>query len=82
MKDQQAIDLIFTRAIRPSIGEEWHVAKPRIIARLPAEVDAALLDRYVDDSASPSINLNSYGVEPGFFAHRDTKRLLEFYRSR
>jgi hypothetical protein len=82
MLTQEEVDLIFVRAIRPSIGEEWHLAKARIIARLPEEVDAALLDRYLDDSASPSVNLNRYGVEPRFFAHRSSKRVLEFYRSK
>jgi len=79
MTDQKEIDLLFTRAIRPHIGEEWHLAKPKIIAKLPEGTDPSLIARYVDDSDQPSVNLNAYGVEPRFYAHRDSKRLLEFY---
>lgn len=80
--DNAAIDQLFIRLLRRHLGQVWLEAKPQIIAALPAEVDATLLDKYVDDSASPSVSENAYGVEPRFYAHRTSRRLLEFYRSK
>lgn len=80
--DNTAIDQLFIRLLRKHLGQLWQVAKPEIIAALPAGVDASLLDKYVDDSPSPSISVNAYGVEPRFYAHRISGRLLEFYRSK
>ena len=75
-------DYQFIRAIRPSLGEEWSVAKERILARLPEELDPKEVARYVDTSANPTISLNAYGVEPRFYTHRTSRRLLEFYPSK
>ncbi len=80
--DKEAIDQLFIRLLRRHLGQVWQEVKPQIIAALPAEVDAALLEKYVDDSASPSVSVNAYGVEPRFYAHRVSGRLLEFYRSK
>jgi hypothetical protein len=75
-------DLYFIRLIRPHLGEVWDEVKPKLLAKMPPEVDPDLLAKYVDDSPRPSIHLNSFGVEPRFYAHRTSRRLLEFYRSK
>ncbi len=75
-------DRIFIRLIRSHMGEEWSVAKPYILAHLPAGIDPALLAKYVDEREEPGIHINAWGVEPLFYAHRDSRRLLEFYQIR
>lgn len=81
MLTEKETTLIFFRTIRPFMAMEWHLARPLIIAALPDTVDPDTLDRYIDDSDRPSVSINKYGVEPKFFVHKDSKRLLEFYRS-
>ncbi len=80
--EQTTIDTLFIRLLRKQLGQIWEEAKPQIEAALPAEVDASWLARYVDDSDSPSISVNAFGVEPRFYAHRSSRRLLEFYKSK
>jgi hypothetical protein len=75
-------DLFLVRLLRGYMGEVWEEVKPRIVAELPEHIDPALLDKFVDESVRPGIHLNAYGVEPRFYAHRDSRRLLEFYRSK
>jgi hypothetical protein len=74
-------DLVYVRLIRSQIGHEWHLAKPWIIERLPESADPALIAKYVDERPSPGIHINKWGIEPRFYPHRKSKRLLEFYRS-
>lgn len=76
------LDLYFVRLIRPYLGKEWDQVKPLILQGLPEGVPAERLGKYVDDSPSPSITKNAFGVEPRFYAHRTSRRLLEFYRSK
>lgn len=76
------VDQLYIRLLRKHLGQLWEEAKPKIIAALPPEADASLLAKYVDDSASPTISVNKYGVEPRFYTHRHSRRLLEFYRSK
>lgn len=75
-------DRYFIRLIRPQLGEVWDEVKPKLIAQMPPEVDPGLLAKYVDESPRPSIHINSFGVEPRFYAHRNSRRLLEFYPSK
>lgn len=82
MTSQQEIDYRFVRLLRPYLGEDWPKAKAKILANMPSDLDPTLLARYVDESDRPSVNVNSYGVEPRFYAHRNSKRLLEFYPSK
>ncbi|SER37138.1 hypothetical protein [Neolewinella agarilytica] len=72
-------DIIFIRLLRRHIGAEWSVAKAAILKQLPEGIDPERLSKYVDDSDHPHIHINAYGVEPRFYAHRTSKRLLEFY---
>ena len=76
------LDALFVGLLRRHVGQEWDSAKAKIIAALPEGVDPALLARYVDDSERPTISKNAYGVEPRFYAHRESRRLLEFYPSK
>lgn len=76
------LDNLFIGLLRRHVGQEWHLAKPKIIAALPEDVDPALLAKFVDESDRPHIHLNDYGVEPRFYAHRISRRLLEFYPSK
>ncbi|NJB84379.1 hypothetical protein GGR26_000124 [Lewinella marina] len=75
-------DRDFIRIIRSQLGEEWSVARERILARLPDHLDPDLLGKYVDERAEPGIHINKWGVEPRFYPHRASKRLLEFYQIR
>ena len=75
-------DQLYIRIIRSQLGEEWSVAEPRILARLPEGADPELINKYVDTRADPGIHINAWGVEPRFYTHRTTRRLLEFYRIR
>ncbi len=75
-------DLVYIRIIRSQLGEEWSSAKERILAALPEGYDPAKIAKYVDDRDEPQIHINEWGVEPRFYPHRDSKRLLEFYRIR
>ena len=75
-------DLRYVRIIRREVGAPWAEARPRIVARLEAEgLDPALIPKFVDERDSPGIHVNEYGLEPRFYPHRTSKRLLEFYRS-
>lgn len=75
-------DLFLIRLLRAQIGKVWDDVKPAVIDALPDHVDPALLAKFVDESGRPHIHLNAYGVEPRFYAHRDSRRLLEFYPSK
>ena len=75
-------DRIYTRLIRSQLGQKWEDAKPYILSRLPAGADPDLVAKYVDERAEPGIHINEWGVEPLFYAHRDSRRLLEFYQIR
>ena len=75
-------DLVYIHLLRAEMGNPWVEAKPRIIARLPEGYAADLLDKFVDDRPDPGIHTNAYGVEPRFYPHRTSGRLLEFYRSK
>lgn len=74
-------DQLIIRLIRKQLGQEWAVAEPRILAQLPEDVDPALIGKFVDTSENPGIHINAFGVEPRFYAHRTSRRLLEFYPS-
>jgi len=76
------LDLLFIRLLRKFLGKPWDQAKSAILESLPEGVDPKLIAKYVDDSEHPSINENAYGVEPRFYAHRTSRRLLEFYPSK
>jgi hypothetical protein len=76
------LDDLFIGLLRRHVGQEWDSAKAKILAALPEDVDPSLLAKYVDDSARPTIDKNEYGVEPRFYAHRQSRRLLEFYPSK
>ncbi len=82
MPDHTEEDRLFIRLLRSQMGEDWAVAKPYIVSRLPAGTDPTLLAKYVDDRKEPGIHLNAWGVEPLFYAHRTSRRLLEFYQIR
>ncbi|MBB4080355.1 hypothetical protein GGR28_002989 [Lewinella aquimaris] len=82
MSDHTENDLIFIRLLRSQLGQEWSVAKPYILEQLPPHIDPKELGKYVDESDSPGIHINEWGVEPRFYAHRDSRRLLEFYQIR
>jgi len=74
-------DLVYVRLLRHEIGNLWSDAKPRIISRLPEGYSADLIPKFVDERAEPGIHINAWGIEPKFFPHRSSGRLLEFYRS-
>ena len=74
-------DMVYIHLLRREMGNLWADAKPRIIADLPPGYDSETLAKYVDDRDEPGIHINAYGIEPRFYAHRSSKRLLEFYRS-
>lgn len=74
-------ELVYVRLIRSRIGHEWHLAKPWIIERLPEGYDPGLIAKFVDEREEPGIYINDWGIEPRFYPHRKSKRLLEFYRS-
>lgn len=75
-------DRVYVRLIRSELGQEWPAAKVRILEQLPPGLDPALIAKFVDDRPEPGIYTNKWGVEPRFYAHRDSRRLLEFYRIR
>ena len=75
-------DLVYIRIIRSQLGQVWSDAKPRILAALPKGYDPDKVAKYVDDRDEPGIHINEWGVEPRFYPHRASKRLLEFYRIR
>ncbi|CAH0999191.1 hypothetical protein LEM8419_00488 [Neolewinella maritima] len=74
-------DLVIIRLLRKYMGEEWSVVRPLIVAALPEHIDPALIGKWVDERPEPGIHINAYGVEPRFYPHRTSGRLLEFYRS-
>jgi hypothetical protein len=74
-------DLVYVRLIRSQIGKEWQEAKPLIIEQLPEGYDPALIAKFVDERPSPGIYINEWGIEPRFYPHRVSTRLLEFYRT-
>ena len=76
-KDREII-----RLIRSQLGEEWSVARARILEQLPDNYDPNELGKFIDDRDEPGIHINAWGVEPRFYPHRHSKRLLEFYRIR
>ncbi|MCP9234793.1 hypothetical protein [Lewinella sp. JB7] len=82
MPEHTENDQIFIRLLRSQLGQEWTLAKAHILAQLPEHVDPAELGKYVDESAEPGIHINAWGVEPRFYAHRNSRRLLEFYQIR
>ena len=82
MPEYTETDDLYIRIIRSQLGEEWSVAKPRILARLPEGMDPERIGKYVDERDEPGIHINEWGVEPRFYPHRTSKRLLEFYRIR
>lgn len=75
-------DKEYIRIIRSQLGEEWPEARERILARLPEHLDPEQLGKYVDEREEPGIHINEWGVEPRFYPHRVSNRLLEFYRIR
>lgn len=74
-------DLVYVRLIRREIGSFWSEARQRVVDGLPADADPELIGKYVDERPNPGIYINEYGVEPRFYPHRVSGRLLEFYRS-
>jgi len=74
-------DLVYVRLIRHEIGVLWPEAKARIIEKLPEGFDPGLIGKFVDERPEPGIYINEYGIEPRFYPHRVSGRLLEFYRS-
>ena len=74
-------DQMLIRLIRKQLGQEWSVAEPRILEALPTGLDPRLIKKFVDLSENPGIHINAFGVEPRFYAHRTSRRLLEFYPS-
>ncbi|TXF86657.1 hypothetical protein FUA23_19325 [Neolewinella aurantiaca] len=74
-------DLVYVRLIRREIGNLWSEARQRVIDNLPEGSDPELIGKYVDERPEPGIYINEYGVEPRFYPHRTSGRLLEFYRS-
>lgn len=82
MPQYSETDLAIIHLLRRHMGEPWATAKTAIIEQLPAGTDPAILGKFVDDSERPAIHINAYGVEPRFYAHRTSRRLLEFYPSK
>ncbi len=82
MPDYTETDLTYIRLLRAEMGNPWVEAKPRILARLPEDLSADLIGKFVDERPEPGIYTNEYGVEPRFYPHRTSGRLLEFYRSK
>jgi hypothetical protein len=74
-------DLVYVRLIRPEIGTLWSESRQRVVDNLPEGADPELIEKYVDERPNPGIHINKYGVEPRFYPHRVSGRLLEFYRS-
>ncbi|MFT7121366.1 MAG: hypothetical protein ACJAZ9_001544 [Neolewinella sp.] len=74
-------DLVYVRLIRARISEPWETAKAKIIEELPEGYDPELIAKFVDERPEPGIYINPWGIEPRFYPHRKSKRLLEFYRS-
>lgn len=74
-------DLVYVRLIRSRIGEPWSEARQWVIDHLPEGFDPELIGKFVDERPEPGIYINKYGVEPRFYPHRVSGRLLEFYRS-
>jgi hypothetical protein len=74
-------DLVYVRLIRREIGSLWSEARQRVVDNLPEDADPELIGKYVDERPEPGIHINEYGVEPRFYPHRTSGRLLEFYRS-
>ena len=74
-------DLVIIRLLRQYMGEEWHLVRPKIVAALPDHIDPELIEKWVDERPTPGIHINRFGVEPRFYPHRVSGRLLEFYRS-
>ncbi|MEM6878040.1 MAG: hypothetical protein AAF544_05755 [Bacteroidota bacterium] len=75
-------DIILIRIIRSQIGRPWTEAKDNILNRLPEHIDPGIIDKFIDQRDNPGIYINAYGVEPRFYLHRISKRLLEFYPSK
>ncbi|WP_116126749.1 hypothetical protein [Lewinella sp. IMCC34183] len=82
MPNYTEADQVYIRIIRSQLGEEWPTAKQRILERLPEDADPELIAKFVDERDEPGIHINAWGVEPRFYPHRTSKRLLEFYRIR
>ncbi|MEM9929263.1 MAG: hypothetical protein AAF840_05565 [Bacteroidota bacterium] len=80
MSDHTDQDLIYIHLLRQKMGTPWPEAKAWIIEQLPEGYDPELLGKFVDERPEPGIYTNEWGVEPRFYAHRTSKRLLEFYR--
>ncbi|MEM9258936.1 MAG: hypothetical protein AAGA62_04760 [Bacteroidota bacterium] len=75
-------DLVIIRLLRRHMGQPWETAKAAIIDQLPSGTNPDILGKFVDDSERPRIHINAFGVEPRFYAHRTSRRLLEFYPSK
>ncbi|MBC6993220.1 hypothetical protein QWY85_13775 [Neolewinella lacunae] len=82
MEQPSEEDLVYIRLLRKQLGQEWHLAREKVIAALPEGYDPEYIAKFVDDRPDPGIHINPYGVEPRFYPHRVTRRLLEFYRSK
>lgn len=74
-------DLVYVRLIRHEIGTPWVEARVRVIEKLPEGFEPGLIGKFVDERPEPGIYINEYGIEPRFYPHRVSGRLLEFYRS-
>ncbi len=74
-------DLVYVHLIRREIGAPWSEARQRVIDGLPEGFDPELIGKFVDERPNPGIYINEYGIEPRFYPHRTSGRLLEFYRS-
>ncbi|MEM8582630.1 MAG: hypothetical protein AAGF87_00105 [Bacteroidota bacterium] len=75
-------DILIIRIIRSQIGKRWIEAKEHIINQLPEDSEPEIIDKFIDRRDEPGIYINEYGVEPRFYLHRSSKRLLEFYPSK
>lgn len=74
-------DLVYVRIIRGQVGKPWEEARPAIVERLPEGYSEELLPKFIDTRPNPGIHINAWGLEPRFYTHRTSGRLLEFYRS-
>lgn len=82
MRHYSKKDLVYIHLLRTQLGEPWDKAKAYILAHLPEDCEPELLEKFVDDRPEPGIHINRFGVEPRFYPHRKSRRLLEFYRSK
>ena len=75
-------DIRYLRHLRPFIGTHWPDSRAKLVVKLEADgLDPDLISKFVDERDEPGIHINGWGMEPRFYPHRDSKYLLEFYRS-